>query len=273
MVQVISGDSVAKLTSIATEGKERKHKPFPDGESTLKVKIADLPKEAKRVIKANMTSPKEFRVRLNEDGDEVETVTPARGVFTNCKLIGLGPKDADGKFRPMIHKVYNEGTDKENAHDEFIAIYEIQDGPFKGVQLPGYYLHYKYEEVPEGEEDEGMTQYNTVDTPQASQLHKLQAWERTHGGIVDEPIEWPDDGDIRPTLEERALENDVTVTLVFENGYIDSVQATETYDVDDEESVEEFDKAFPEPVAEVVEVPAKAKKTTKKSKKVEEDEL
>lgn len=289
MVSVVSGDTYAQFTSLKTTGKENKPVPFPNDKMSLKIKLADLPKEAKRVIKANIPTnkPKEFRIRLNEDGDEVETVTPARGVFPNCKLVGLGPKDKDGNWRPMLHKVYHEGEKNENSHDEFIAIYEMTEGPFAGVELPGYYLHYKFEEVPEGDEDEGMTQFNTADTPQASQLHKLQAWADVHGGILDEPIEWPDDGDIRPEMEERALAADVPVTLVFEKGYIDTVQPTETYD--EEETEEEFDEKFPDieevqetipsvakhkVQSEVVEVPAKSKskgKAKKAAKPVEDD--
>jgi len=52
----------------------------------------------------------------------------------------------------------------------------------------------------------------------------------THGNILDEPIKWPDDGIILDVIEERALENDISVTLVFEDGYIKSIQADENYD-------------------------------------------
>lgn len=280
LVDVISGESVAKLTS-RKQNKDGKPVSFPNDEMTLKVKLADLPKEAKKVIKAEMDKPITVRVRLNEDGDAIETVTPARGVFTGCKLIGLGPKDKDGNWRPLIHKVFNEGTAKENHHDEFIAIYEIQTGVFKGVELPGYYLHYKFMEIPEGQEDEGMTKYSVADTPQAKQLHKLQQWAATQGNILDENIVWPDDGDIRNVMEERALDADVSVTLIFNDGYIDSVQPDVEYGDPEPETEEEFELKFAEvkevPLDDgVEEVPAKEKESKpakKKLKKTSDEEL
>lgn len=273
LVEVVTGESTAKFTAIEVN-KEGKKKLFPEDETSIKIKLADLPKPAQRVIKANMKEPKKFRIRLNEDGDEVETVTPVSGVFP-AKLVGLGPKNREGGYK-LIEKVYNQGTEKENSHLEFLAIYEVINTPWlKEVELPGYYLHYKFEAIPEGEEDEGFTRFDTVDSPQASQLHRLQEWSAVHGNILDEPIEFPDDGIILETLEERALANDRLVNLIFEKGYIKSVQAQENYD---DESEEDFDEKFPakkepaktkgrnvpEPVDEVEEVKPKGKTVTKK---------
>jgi len=234
-VEIKTGDNVAKLTSIQTD-KEGKVKKFPGDLESIKVKLSELPKVAQRFIKPNMES-KKFRVRLNDDGDEVETVTPYSGVFRG-RATGLGPKTQEGDFK-LIHRVYNEGTEKENRHDEFISIYEItSDKRFVGVELPAFYLHYKFEEDPE---NEGFTQYNTANTPQATQLHKLIAWAEVHGDILDEDVRWrdEDDGTILETLEERLLENDRDVNLVFEKGYIKSVQPVEDYEeVGDEDDVE-----------------------------------
>lgn len=260
-----TGELKVKLTSI--DARDGKSKMFPNGELSMVFSLADLPKAAKRLIKPKEkgeNKPKspsdgnKFRIRLNEDGDLIETITPNVGVFP-AKLIGLGPKKQDGTYS-LIHRVYNEGKENQNEHDEFIAIYEITEGPFRGVELPGYFLHYKFEECPEGDEDEGLTRFNTADTPQASQLHKLQAWAEVHGNILEEPIRWPDDGIILETLEERALDADRDVNLVFENGYIKTVQAVVDYGSgDEEESEDEFDAKFSgdEQEEEVVEVPAK----------------
>lgn len=261
LVEVITGESTAKFTAIETN-KEGKKKLFPGDETSIRIKIDELPKPARRVIKANMKEPKRFRIRLNEDGDAVETVTPVTGVFPG-KLVGLGPKDKNGNYK-LIEKVYNKGESNENSHLEFLSIYEVINTPWlSGVELPGYYLHYKFEGVPEGEEDEGFTRFDTVDSPQASQLHRLQDWSAVHGNILDEPILWPDDGIILETLEERALANDRLVNLVFEKGYIKSVQAQENYG--DDGSDEEIDAKFPakKDEDEVVEVKAK-KPVTKK---------
>lgn len=245
VVEIKTGDSTARLTSVDTFGKDTKPKNFPDGSTSIKIKLSEFPAAAKRVIKANMDS-KRFRVRLNEDADAVETVTPVSGVF-RAKLIGLGPKTKDGEYK-LIKKTFNEGTEKENSHLEFLALYEIVEGAFRGVELPGYYLHYKFEE---DDEEEGFTRFNTADTPQASQLHKLMAWAETHGNgqesILEAPVRWydVDDGTILPQLEERALDNDREVNLVFERGYIKSVQPIEDYEevaVEDEDESDAVDE-------------------------------
>lgn len=263
-VDVLTGDTSAKLTSVSTD-KNGKVKEFPNGTTEMKVKLADLPKAAQRVIKANMKPAKRFRVRLSPEGDEVKTVTPWSGIL-RARMVGLGPKTETGDYR-LIEKVYNEGTEKENRHLEFIAIYEAVSGVFKGVELPGFYLHYKFEAIPEGEEDEGFTQFNTADTPQASQLHKLQGWADVHGGILDEPVVWVDveDGTILGTLEERALENDREVNLVFDKGYIQSVQPVEDYEEEElpdflkepSDAEESIEKVLPKKAA----PKSKAKKT------------
>lgn len=266
VVEIKTGDNAAKLTSVDTN-KEGKLKLFADGSTSCRISLSDFSKASLRVIKPGMKEPKKFRVRLNEDGDEVETVTPVNGVFRG-KMIGIGPKKKDGSYS-LIEKTYNKGSSDENSHLEFLALYEITDGVFRGVELPGFYLHYKFEAIPEGEDEEGFTRFDTVDTPNASQLHKLQLWAEVQGNILDEPIMWPDDGIILETLEERALEADRDVDIIFENGYIKSVQPVENYEeVEVEETVDEDDveveKAFPK---------GNEKTIKSKSSKSEDDEV
>ena len=235
-VEIKTGDNVAKLTSIQTTGKDGAVKKFPGDVDSIKIKLDEFPKVARKVIKPNMDTRK-FRVRLDEDGTTVETVTPYSGVYRG-RLVEIVPKTGDGEFK-LLHKVFNEGKENENRHEEFIAAYVIVDGVYREVELPGYYLHYKFEEDPE---NEGFTRFNTVNTPQASQLHKLIAWAEVHGDILEDDVRWhsEEDGTILGELEDRALENDREVNLVFEKGYIKSVQPVEDYEEDAEaEDIEE----------------------------------
>lgn len=272
LVKVITGDKVSRFTSVETF-RDGSVKLFDADQTSLDFKIADLPKLAQRVIKPNDKTGKTFRVRLSADQDEVKMVTPASGMFS-AKLKYLGPAK-EGQDPQPFEKFFNKGETSETSHLEFFASYEITEGVFKGAELPAYFLHYKFEGIPEGEEDEGMTRFNTVDTPQASQLHRLQDWASVHGDILDEPIVWPDDGNVLPTLEERALDSDREFNVIIEKGYIKSVQAKENYeevDFSDPEVeadlLDEVDKAFP-PSEEVKPMAIKSKvPTAKKSKKV-----
>lgn len=276
VVEVYSTETKARLTSV-TEDKDGKVKVFPNGKATLDIVLADLPKQAQKVIKPNIDreKPRKFRIRLDKEGESVENVGPVIGQF-RLKPISLGPKTKEGVWK-MRHKVYNEGQKNETAHDEFFCAYEIQDAPYQGVQAPAYWLHYKFREIPEGFEDEGFTALSTADTPQATQRRKLTDWAEMHGNLLDEPIKWPDDGIILDTLEERLLEAGIEVNGVFENGYIKLIQPIEDYE--DGETEAEFDKKFSEKV-EVEEVPpskpakpvkSKATKGVNKPAKVDDD--
>jgi len=290
VVEAKTGEKVVQFTSIDTN-RDGDVKEFDGGKTSIKFNIADLPKAAQRVIKPNQKDAKKFRIRLNEDGDAVEAVTPVSGVFA-AKLVELGPKKKDEDAKPF-EKFFKKGQPEESSHLEFFAVYEITDGVFRGVQLPAYFLHYKFED-----DGNGFTQYNTANTPQASQLQRLQKWGEIHGNIFDDDIAWEADDElvfacredspianILPVLEERALDADRDVTVILENGYIKLVQAVENYETeDDEDGLDEVDAAFPpnesvEGVEEDVPAPkkstVKAKATTKKPPKHsdEEDEL
>jgi len=267
VVKVKTGDKVARFTSVETF-RDGTVKTFDGDKKSLEFQIAELPKLAQRVIKPGMKDEKSFRVRLSADQDEVKMVTPASGMFS-AKLKYIGPAK-EGQDPQPFEKFFNKGEASETSHLEFFASYEITEGVFKGAELPAYFLHYKFEGIPEGEDEEGFTRFDTVDTPQASQLHRLQDWAKVHGepsmesdgGILAELIVWPDDGNILPTLEERTLDVDREVGVIIEKGYIKSVQAKENYEeVEVEEELDEVDNAFPvEKVKPVIKSKAKPRK-------------
>jgi hypothetical protein len=279
IVEVKTGEKVAQFTSVDTykdrdSGKDIL-KTFDNGTTVLKLNLTDLPKDAKRILKPGMKDARKFRIRLNQDGDELENIGPVSGMFS-AHLDYIGPAK-EGQDPAPYEKFFHKGQSDENSHLEFFASYKVTEGLFKGVDLPAYFLHYKFEGIPEGEEDEGMTRFDTVDTPQASQLHRLQDWAEVHGNILDDPIVWPEDGNILTTLQERAMDADREVSVYIEKGYIKSIQAKENYeevDVDPDEvgtaveDLDEVDEAFP--VEEVKPVVIKSKVPARKPKKVAE---
>lgn len=207
-VLVITGEKKAKLVLQEEDGRT-----FANGTDTLTVNLSDLPKVPK--IQPNDKTGKEYRVRMNNEGDEVEALTPIRGHF-QAKLVDLGPrpeKDADPLPK---EKVFDEGGPKEERHLEFFAVYEITTGLFKGVQLPGYWMHYKFEEDPE---NEGFTRFaGNFQNKKATRLFQLRDWGNVHG-LWEEDLPW-DDVSILPELLERALDKDVEVEVNLSDGYI-----------------------------------------------------
>lgn len=216
------GEKKAKFEMVDPEKK------FKDGSTVIKVNLEDLPATPK-LTQAH--TGKQFRIRMNQDGDEVEALTPVAGLY-RAKLIDLGPrpqKDAD----PTPYEKTGEYQGKDTSHLEFFAVYRIVKGAFKGVQLPGYYLHYKFEN-----DGEGMTRFaGNVDNPKATRLAQLVQWGTVHG-LYEEPIAW-DDVTILPELLERALESDVAVDVLIKDGYVREVLPAQ----DDEEEMDETPKA------------------------------
>jgi hypothetical protein len=224
IVNIITGKERAELT--ITEDGDKK---FSNGTKKMRVALADLPKVPR--LKPDNKVGKEYRVRMSEDGTEVENITPVQGHFT-AKLTDIGPrpeKDADPTPR---EKVWNEGKSNENRYLEFFAVYQITEGAFKGVQMPAFNMHYKFEEDPE---NEGYARFaGNFDNPKATRLFQLRDWGLTHG-LWNEPIPW-DDVTILPTLLDRALENEKEVDIIVKRGYISEVMALDEPDDDEDEN-------------------------------------
>lgn len=226
LVNVVTGKTRAKFT-LTEEGKT-----FASGDRSITVNMDDLPTRPK--LKPEVKEPKQYRIRMSSDGSEIESITPAIGHF-HAKLIDLGKRDGEDADPVPFEKPNFKGS--EETHLEFWAVYEIVDGAFKGVQLPAYYLHYKFEEDPE---NPGYTRFaGNFENKKATRLFQLYEWGKVHGCWTstpedDEPIEW-DDVTILPELLERALENDRLVDLTIKDGYIRELLPVQT---DEEESDE-----------------------------------
>lgn len=255
-------------------------KTFNGGNKSITLNIADLPKPR---VKPNKEG--QIRVRMSADGTEVEALTPVIGVF-NLQLVDLGPRPDGEESEPTPRvRTWNEGTPKENSYLEFFGVYEITEGAFKGIRVPAYNMHYKFEEdLPA---NPGFTRFaGSFSSKRATRLFQLRDWGNLHGvwevtpdGIEGEPIEW-DDETILPELLERALQNPFAKG-VFKDGYI-----SELLPLDEDEDVEPFGDDEPDldNVDEILEeevkptkksAPAKpaVKKLSKKSKSDEDDEL
>jgi len=207
IVEVTVGEKKARFELVSEDGKAQKT--FAGGKTTLTVPLEDLPAFPK-LTQAH--TGKQFRIRMNSEGDEVEALTPVTGHYS-AKLIELGPTKKGEEPTPY-EKQDNFPGKEESSHLEFFAVYKIISGAFKGVQMPGYYLHYKFEK-----DEDGTTRFaGNFENKKATRLFQLFDWGKAHG-LWDEPIEW-DDVTILPVLQERALENDVTVDIIVKDGYI-----------------------------------------------------
>lgn len=270
-----TGEKMAKFT-LTEDGKT-----FSNGEKSIKVPFSDLPKYPK--LQPN-ESGKQYRIRMSQDGTEVEALTPVVGMFP-AKLIDLGPRANKEADPTPKEKVWNEGTPKENRYFKFFAQYQITGGAYKGAILPAYNMHYKFEE---DDSNPGYTRFaGSFANTKATRLFQLRDWGVLHGcwdiedgEVVGDPIEW-DDETILPELLERAKNRDAEVNVVIKNGYIIELLPSDGepafVDPDDEnvdeesteeETEDEFDKKYPpkkSPAKAVAKKPAPVKKAKKSS--------
>ncbi len=263
------GASKVKFTLVEGQGKE-----FADGSDSITVALKDLPKVPVFTPKEGDTpSPqngKQFRIRMNRDGDEIEAITPVSGLFT-AQLVDLGPRPSqDADPEPQEKRFEKDG--KTNTHMEFFAVYKIVDGVYKGVQMPAYYLHYKFE----GDE-EGNTRYaGNFENKKATRLFQLADWMKLHG-LDSKPIKWPKNGNILPELLLRGTNNPVYVSLVVKDGWIKELLTYEgqpefAVDAEDHESLDngdDVDNEFPQPASKMLNV-SKSKRVAKPADDEEE---
>lgn len=228
-------------------------KQFDNGTNTKKVAVADLPK----LPKLQAGTENRFYTRLTKEGDEIETIFPAEGHF-NAKVIDIAKGGGD-KPRP-VEKVYGQGTPKESRYQVFFPIFKITKGAMKGAQ-GSYFLHYKFDD-----DGQGFACFvGNPENPKATRLMQLVDFcNKMH--VVDEPITWPEDGNICPEILQRCLDNDVEVEIIVKDGFIDSLLALNNYGDDEEDEKPAKSKAADPDDEEDEPKPAKANNGKSKTK-------
>lgn len=195
---------------------------FDNGKNSKSFELDEMPKYPKLP-----EGSKSYFVVLNQDADTVESIGPVEGVFP-AHLVDFNRQDEDSDPAPLEKESTNE---KWPPYQYFLAFFEITGGPYKKVKIP-YFLHYKFEESSENPGETGWK--GNPENRKATRLHQLiEFCEKLD--LTDEPIKWPDDGNILPTLLERAEENPKSVKIVVKNGYIDSLLGDSSEEAEDED--------------------------------------
>jgi len=208
---------------------------FADGSSAKKIPLSELPKFPKLQVTPQGQEPPHYRVRLNPDATEIESITPASGKFS-AKLFDFGRQSPDVDPVP-----YEKRYKDEKPYMAFNALFKITKGAMKGA-IVSYFLHYKFDE------DNGNTTFvGNPDNPKATRLVQLIKFCNALG-MIDDVIPWPEDGNVLPTLLERGLEADREVQILIQDGYMSEIIEEENYG--DAEPPDE-----PEPVKDIVVTP------------------
>lgn len=221
----VSGLATIKVgESFALVTFEDASKEFDNGTNKKKIALGDMPKSPK--LQPN--TEKRYRVRLNKEGDQIDSLFPAEGHFV-AHVYDAGRRPKEDEEPQPYEKVFGQGTPKESRHLEFYFMYKITKGPLKGATAP-YFLHYKFDDNGDG----FATFTGNPDNPKATRLMQLIDWCNKHIEM-EEQIPWPEDGNIVPALLERALEADREVEIIVKDGYIKELMAIDSYDGEPED--------------------------------------
>lgn len=208
---------------------------FDNGKNYKSFDLDDMPKLPKLE-----EGSKDYFVILNPEADTVESIGPVEGLF-QARFVEFN-HDEDEEPAPLDKESTNP---KWPSYQYFLAFFEITKGAFKKIKIP-YFLHYKFEE---SRNNPGFVAWKgDTENPKATRLHQLVEFcEKLH--LADEPIEWPEDGNVLPAFQERAESNPVGVRILVKNGYIDSLLGAEDEEPEEDEEEEKPAKSKAKPQA------------------------
>ena len=146
-------------------------------------------------------------LRLDEDGDvaDVSNIRPAKWMGLKMQMVDMTRPSPDEDPAPYSYTANYSGKEVEETC--FYMFWECVDpeSEFFGVRFPNRYF-YKFKN-----DGNGMVMWDgNYDNPKATRLHRVV----DHLAMVkavEQPIEWPEDDNILPTLLARALAAGVVV--------------------------------------------------------------
>lgn len=116
------------------------------------------------------------------------------------------------------------GKAKEYTTLDFRAYFKITKNPFFKDAVVVHFLNYLFTDNGAGQAAFKFELSSASRAKQSKHGQKLLDMCNTTG-MVDEPITWPEDGNILPEIEKRAQKKNKTVVLTFKDGWISDITA------------------------------------------------
>jgi len=183
----------------------------------------DLPK----VPKIQPETEDVYNVVLSPDGETVEKIGPVEGHYM-ARLVDFGRPEEDADPTPQLIEKQN-ADGKPYSYEQFTADFEIVKGKFKGVKIR-HWLRYLFLENPNQPGFAGWK--GNPDNPNAKHLPRLVEF-CDKCGMVDEDLEWPEDGNVLPELLRRGIKANRTVDLTIKGGFVSDILKAD-YEEEDE---------------------------------------
>ena len=188
------------------------------GNSKVRVEFADgkfdkkFPKDALPDVPTfgSGEEAEDFFVVINADKTEIESIGPVQGIF-RARCVDFSRPDGEDSDPAPYEKSGSDGK-KEWSYMAFNAFFQITKDRFKGVRIPKFF-HYKFKDNGKSyaKWDGSLESKNAKWLPVLVEFCEVME-------IVNEPIEWPDDGNVLPELLRRLLANKKEVDIVVKNG-------------------------------------------------------
>jgi len=157
-------------------------------------------------------------ITLNPDGDKIDVIAPYEGVYS-AKFVNFSRPNGEGT-PPMWTEEEKTFDAKTYTVLKFVAYFELtRSKEFKGVKIP-FFMRYMFQDGKDGFASWAFTIQNGKAKKSTNGQRLMDFCEKLN--TVNEPISWPEDGNVLPELERRALAYGKEVKVTISKGWMDS---------------------------------------------------
>jgi hypothetical protein len=155
-----------------------------------------------------------FMVSLSADGKKMYGIRPVNGVFKLRFKEFPSKKDTDPA--PVTKEA--KGQKGTFSYQTFTAVFTIEEGTFKGMEVPGYFS-YNFEETTEDIPGRGPQSVAQISHPR-SQFTKTLIDFLTVTGLIQKTIPWKEN--LLPLLQRMILKENRSFSGGVKQGRVDS---------------------------------------------------
>ena len=193
--------------------------------------------EFPKAVPLSVTDKYFVGIVLESDGDngatdKVEKVLSIRPLMWVDELMKIVDVTREGNSMgqnptgtPQYYTKKTNWNGVEGEKSQVNWMFEFVDGDFKGVQVP-YNVHYRFECSESGKACYDFEPYQ-LDYSNSTRIRQVVFFYEKQLDILQLPIEWPEDGNIIPTLFARILDKDQYFSVSGNKGYIEDLEAVE----------------------------------------------
>jgi hypothetical protein len=225
----VAAEGKVKFTFLPKEGNDKYPQPtFMGGKTSMTFDAKELPVQLPNETEDVVV------ITTNGDGDKIEVIAPFEGTYT-AKFVSFSRPNGEGTAPIWTEeqRTFSEGgKSREYTVLKFTAYFELtKHRLFKGVKIP-FFLRYMFQDRGDGKAGWAFVTQNGKAKKSVNGQKLMDFCERLN--CVNEDIVWPEDGNILPELEKRALAFGKPVKVVLSGGWMSDFTRVSTFSEEDE---------------------------------------